>query len=223
MVIPCFNEGDNVLTLINRINEIFIPLDEYEVILVDNGSTDGSFEDVSFECDRLFVHKINKNIGYGNGIKQGLKVSTGDFIGWTHADFQTDIKDFIIASELVTKDSFVKGRRVERKLGDKVFSFGMGIFESLLFQTSLYEINAQPNILPKSFFEKLESIPSDFSFDLYMYYMAKLNSLKIKRFDVKFPDRVHGHSKWNTTWSSRFKFIKRTILYSFKLRFGEKR
>jgi len=48
--------------------------------------------------------------------------------------------------------------------------------------------------------------------------MAKKMNLKIKRFDVKFPKRIHGKSSWNDGLISKYKFIMRTLLYSYKLK-----
>jgi hypothetical protein len=48
--------------------------------------------------------------------------------------------------------------------------------------------------------------------------MARQKNLNIVRFDVVFPPRIHGESKWNTGFKSKVKFIKRTIDFSIKLK-----
>ncbi len=71
----------------------------------------------------------------------------------------------------------------------------------------------------KSFLDQMKNPPIDFSFDLYSFYLAKVNHYKIIRFKVLFPKRVHGESKWNTgDLKSKYKFIKRTIDFTFKLK-----
>jgi hypothetical protein len=50
--------------------------------------------------------------------------------------------------------------------------------------------------------------------------MAKKIKLNIIRFDVMFPDRSYGSSSWNTGIVSKWKFIKRTIQFSMKLKKG---
>lgn len=82
----------------------------------------------------------------------------------------------------------------------------------------VWDINAQPNIFHRSFFESLHNTPKDFSLDLYFLYMAKKRGLNVIRFDVLFPERVHGESSWNTGFLSKWKFIKRTIDFSIKLK-----
>ena len=74
------------------------------------------------------------------------------------------------------------------------------------------------HIFHKKFFKSLDKIPFDFSFDLFFYYNAKRQGLKIIRFPVKFQKRKFGQSHWNFDLKNKMKFIKRTIKYSFELR-----
>ena len=82
----------------------------------------------------------------------------------------------------------------------------------------MWDINAQPSIFNRELYEKWIDPPKDFSLDLYAYYKAKKMNYKIKRFSVNFPPRKYGESKWNFSLSSKLKFIKRTILFSFNLK-----
>ena len=60
--------------------------------------------------------------------------------------------------------------------------------------------------------------PFDFSLDLYSLYLAKKNKYNVIRFDVVFPERINGVSKWNTGLRSKIKFIKRTIDFSKQMK-----
>ena len=84
----------------------------------------------------------------------------------------------------------------------------------------MWDINAQPNIFPKSFYLRWKNPPYDFSLDLYAVFMARKNKIKVIRFDVLFPKRIHGMSSWNTGLKAKWKFIKRTIDFSIKLKKG---
>ena len=219
IVIPCFNEKGNLEKLINTCLENLCS-ESIEVILVDNGSNDGSEEIFSSleKNDFLKSIRINKNIGYGNGILQGLKHATGDYIGWTHADLQTDPKDVVRGFELINdENTFVKGSRRGRRFGDNIFTIGMAIFETILLKTFLWEINAQPTIFHKSFFNNWVNPPNDFSLDLFVYFYAKKSNLKIKRLKVIFPDRFSGKSSWNTGIRSRISLVSRTVKFSYDL------
>lgn len=225
IVIPCYNEEKNIPLILEKFNEV-IKNEELEVILVDNGSNDKT-QEVLKELLPLYSFvrtiKVDLNKGYGYGIIAGLKNADGEFLGWTHADMQTDPMDIKKSYDILEKNDwdkniFIKGRRKNRPFFDNFFSVGMSIFESILMRSSLYEINAQPTIFSREFFLKWDSPPDDFSLDLYSLYLAKLNKMNIIRFDVLFPKRVYGESKWNTGLKSKWKFIKRTINFSFELK-----
>lgn len=226
IIVPCFNESNNIPIILEKFSDVIFRND-IEVLLVNNGSTDNT-KDVlkqllpKYDFVRSVEVKINR--GYGFGIFSGLQEARGEFIGYTHADMQTHPADTIKALEILEKypdpqNYFVKGDRKGRPLFDQFFTSGMSFFESILLRTKLWDINAQPNIFHKNFFESIkDDCPEDFSFDLYVLYMAKLNGLKIKRFNVIFPERAHGKSTWNTGLSSKWKFIKRTLEFSFRLK-----
>jgi hypothetical protein len=136
---------------------------------------------------------------------------------------QTDPSDIVRAIDIIkagnyAEDLYVKGLRRGRPLTDSFFTGGMSIFESIYLQTSLWDINAQPNIFHRKFFETWQSPPHDFALDLYAYYLAQKTGMRLSRFDVEFPERVHGHSNWNTGFKSKLRFIKRTIDFSVKLK-----
>ena len=223
LIIPCYNEAENLPQLIANCKKV-LSIDGYEIIFVNNGSKDNSssvFLDLTKDYNNIKIVEIENNIGYGDGILKGLMLATGDIIGWTHADNQTHPSDFIKAVDLFTKYKnldFVKGNRYGRSFLDRIFSLGMGIFDSILLRVNLFEINAQPTVFKKEFMSSWESPPIDFSLDLYVYFKATKLNLKIKRIKVFFGPRLFGTSKWNTGINQRVKFIKRTIEYSFQLK-----
>lgn len=225
IVVPCYDEAENIPLILKRFSEV-ISRDDIEVILVDNGSTDNSPEVLSrLLPDYMFARtiRVDVNQGYGYGIVQGLKICRGKFIGWTHADMQTDPADLIKALDIIEKNNddknlFIKGNRKGRPAFDQFFTTGMSIFETLYMGVKLYDVNAQPNVFSKEFFETWKNPPKDFALDLYALYMAQKAGLQIERFDVIFPDRIHGESHWNKGLASKWKFIKRTIDFSKKLK-----
>lgn len=226
IVIPCYNEEKNIPSLISRFLDI-LPKDiPVELVLVDNGSTDGSNVLIKRLMKRhpsiRLVH-VKKNIGYGYGILSGLKKARGRFLCWTHADMQTDLKDAITAYYLIIKQDnpkicFIKGSRKGRPFFDRFFTAGMSVFEVIIIRTFLKDINAQPNLFHRDFLKVAAKPPYDFSFDLYFYYIAKRKGFKILRFPVVFRPREYGHSHWNTSLAAKWKFIKRTVDFTLKLR-----
>jgi glycosyltransferase involved in cell wall biosynthesis len=235
VVIPCFNESQNIPSLVECITVAYRHYSAINAnppslrfLLVDNGSSDNSLELIRDTTDRhqyIDYITLTRNDGYGAGIKAGLRSSlSSEFIGWTHADLQTPIEDILKAYQVLVENKYlpilaVKGIRNGRPLTDRIFSMGMGLTESLYLGQLLWDINAQPNIYPTSFIKRhLAAAPSDFSLDLYYYYLAKKSQLKIYRQPVLFPPRLYGTSSWNTGLASKFKFIKRTLSFSLKLK-----
>lgn len=225
LVIPCYNEAENLPLLVKRISETFTR-DDVEVILVDNGSSDDTpavLESQLKDQPNIRFVRVEINQGYGFGILAGLRQAQGEIIGWTHADMQTDPADalkglaYFEQSENIDQ-LFVKGLRHGRPIADRIFTFGMTCFETILMHKFMQDINAQPTLFSRSFFETWKSPPHDFSLDLYAYYVARKARLSIQRFDVLFGERAHGASHWNIDFRSKLKFIKRTFDYSIKLR-----
>lgn len=226
IVIPCYNEEQNISLILSRFSEVIGERNDIEVILVDNGSTDNSANVMNdllpnYSFARKVTVKVNQ--GYGYGILSGLAAAKGDFLGWTHADMQTDPADVIKAIDIIKEnncsdDVFVKGNRRGRSVFDLVFTCGMSVFETLYLGVRLSDINAQPNMFSRSFYDKWNDPPHDFSLDLYAFYLARKNHCRIFRFDVLFPKRIYGESKWNTGLKSKAKFIKRTLDFSVKLK-----
>jgi glycosyltransferase involved in cell wall biosynthesis len=223
LVIPCYNEAANLPLLLNRCQHL-VAQPGVEVVLVDNGSTDESpavLQALLPSYPGCRSVRVEKNQGYGFGILAGLKAASGEILGWTHADMQTDPQDALRGLELFEKhglNSFVKGRRYGRPLGDVAFTIGMSFFETMLLGKPLWDINAQPTMFSRKFFETWSEAPHDFSLDLYAYYQARLTGLEVHRFSVEFGARAHGVSHWNVNWAAKRKFIRRTISFSLQLR-----
>ena len=223
LVIPCYNEAENLPLLLDRCRKVALH-PSCEVILVDNGSTDSS-PDILQELLPAYPGcrsiRVEKNRGYGFGLLCGLKAATGDVLGWTHADMQTDPLDTLSGMRIFEEHGlniFVKGRRYGRPLNDVVFTVGMSIFETVLLGKPMWDINAQPTMFSRTFFESWQDPPHDFSLDLFAYYQAIKMGLAVHRFPVRFGERAHGVSHWNVNWAAKRKFIKRTVDFSLQLR-----
>lgn len=225
IIMPVFNEEKNIPRVIEKYKEISKKINLEIIFVEDTGSSDKTREVLKKESNKEeFVKKLFINErGYGISIYEGLKIAKGEFIGWTHADLQTDPNDVLKAFKIIKKESkkeiYVKGKRIKRPFFDKIINtLGMSIFETLILGKFMYDINAQPNIFHKSLLLSLKNPPKDFAFDLYVYFIAKKMKYKIIRFPVIFGKRIFGESAWNTGWKARIKFIKRTINFTFKLK-----
>jgi len=91
ILIPSFNEGKTILNVLNRISEIMALNVNYEVVVINDGSTDNTLDLLKQNKD-LYSQLItyNKNCGKGNAIKKGLEVSNGKYIFFQDADLEYD-------------------------------------------------------------------------------------------------------------------------------------
>ncbi len=227
LIIPCYNEEQNIPLIFKRILEI-IPSDiQLEVILVNNGSKDKTreviLENIAKINSGFVICDVPVNIGYGHGILSGLAVAKGETLSWTHADMQTDPEDVIKAYRLYKsfKDNtvFIKGERKNRAFGPNFFTWGMGIIASVTLRETLHDIGAQPKLFSREFYDKhLKSgAPSDFSLDLYAMYWAKKFG-RIEIFPVFFANRAFGEAKGGGSLKTRIKVTKRVLNFIFDLK-----
>jgi len=225
LVIPCFNEADNLVQLVEKCVPILERRD-LEIIFVDNGSTDKTPDILPklIGCYPSAKHvRVDVNQGYGFGILSGLSISNGALLAWTHADLQTDPGDVLRGLEIFynanerPEQIFVKDRRSSRPLLDRLFTKAMTLFAWLVLGVYLEETNAQPTIFPRSFFEIWDDPPHDALLDLYAFYSAVQSGLKVYRFPVYFGERTAGKG-YNVAFVSKLRFSIRNILYILKLR-----
>lgn len=227
IIIPCYNERENIIPLVKVLKE----MDNYgdlEFVIVENGSTDDSrqiLDNAVCDAKNIRVVYVETNKGYGYGIVQGLKNAAGIYVGWTHGDMQLNPKDILKAYHFLERQHwkekfFIKGvrKKENRSIPEIILTFGMGIAVSVILRKRMYDVNGQPNIFPKSFFNKLETIPDDVVIEIYVYYMAKYIGLSEARMAVEFGKRKSGNSKLAPSLKSKLKTIIRTLAYTVELR-----
>ena len=227
IVIPSYNEDKNIIPLFEKIDDLLTKKPDIEVIIVNNGSTDNTEKNILnsdlYINNKIRVLDIKENIGYGHGIMSGIKIASGDFISWCHADLQTEPEDVYKAfikykDRLINEKIVIKGSRTNRNFFDNIFTFGMSVFASCIFQKIINDINAQPKIFSKSFIKYLNDYPYDFSLDLYLLIIAKINNYKILNYKVIMKKRLYGEAKGGGTLFGKLKLIKRTLIYIIELR-----
>lgn len=229
LVIPCYNEEGNIPLIFNRLRETLGTRQDVEIILVNNGSRDRSADIFASELERAAdarfrLANVPVNQGYGYGLLKGLEAASGDVLSWTHADMQTDPGDVLKAYELWLNAGqeklIVKGARRNRRLMESFFTFGMQMAAFYALGVWMDDINAQPKLFPRSFYESYlrRDPPHDFSLDLYLLYQAKINGYRVAVVPVHFGKRLHGEAKGGGSWRTRIKLIRRTFAYIFQMR-----
>ena len=95
-VIPCYNEESNVKLIHDEIAKIFLPLYKYEIIFVNDGSSDNTLkslkEILKNSKTKIKVINFSRNFGKEAAIYAGLKEAKGDYISLIDADMQQDPK-----------------------------------------------------------------------------------------------------------------------------------
>jgi glycosyltransferase involved in cell wall biosynthesis len=228
IVLPCYNEANNLPTILACLRASIQSREDIEVIVVNNGSRDDTADVLARELSDpalsfIRVEHVKVNQGYGFGIMAGLRVAKGEFLAWTHADMQTNPADVLRGfQKLLTsrnpQTTFLKGQRVARGPLDSLFTFGMSLISSACLGCWMHDINAQPKIFSREFYAKLESPPNDFALDLYAYYLAKKSGMELLLEPVDFGKRRHGEAKGGGTIVGKWRLSIRTWKYIFKIR-----
>jgi len=228
VVLPCLNEAESLPAIVEKYKSIAekfgILKDQFQLVLVNNGSTDKTSSVLSeFKSGYEFITivTISENQGYGYGLLQGLKQVRFETTAFSHADEQCDPLDVFLAYELskVESNSLVKGRRTGRAFSDKFFTWGFEFCVLAIIGKHITEINAQPKLFPSSLIVSIEErAPKHFAFDLHVLLSAKKAGFTFKEIEVVFPLRPHGVSKWASTLRSKLKHIRLVLNYLFTVK-----
>jgi len=120
IVIPVYNEDESIKKLYNSLEKVLPCLNiNYEVILIDDGSTDCSYEELEKIHKKNKCYKIirfRRNFGQTSAISAGFHYSTGEVVITLDADLQNDPKDIpAILKKLDEGYDIVSGWRKDRK------------------------------------------------------------------------------------------------------------
>ncbi len=120
IVVPIYNEVDNLRPLCQRVHAVLAPLDwSYELILIDDGSRDGSSEllaELHAEDDTLKVLRFRRNFGQTAALAAGFEYAHGDVIVSLDGDLQNDPVDIPrLLAKLDEGYDLVNGWRVKRQ------------------------------------------------------------------------------------------------------------
>jgi glycosyltransferase involved in cell wall biosynthesis len=118
VVIPVYDEGDNLRPLVRELTEVLRGIHKtYEVIAVDDGSTDKSFDilrELALKDSGLRVIRFRHNCGQTAAFDAGFKAARGKIVVTMDADLQNDPKDVPVLLERLSEYDAVCGWRYKR-------------------------------------------------------------------------------------------------------------
>ncbi|MCJ7482523.1 MAG: glycosyltransferase family 2 protein [Thermodesulfovibrionales bacterium] len=119
VVIPLYNEEENIQLLHERLRNALDPLaQEYEILFVDDGSTDRSLsllEKIQADDKRVIVLSLRRNFGQTAAFAAGFDFARGDVVVTMDGDLQNDPTDIPKLLEMIKDNDLVSGWRKQRK------------------------------------------------------------------------------------------------------------
>ena len=202
IVIPLFNEESNVEAVTKElIKELEVNAIDYELVLVDNGSSDRTpeiIERLFCENSRIKPIHLSQNQGYGGGILAGLSECNGRYIGYMWGDGQVSAKDIIRIFQKLKDDGLdlCKSYRIERYDGfkRKVITKTYNFVFPRLFRVCSKDINGCPKIFKAESLCQLGLSSKDWFIDAEVMIKSQKKNFKIGEVPVVFHKRVHGSS-----------------------------
>ena len=151
IIVPVYNEEKTIIQILEKIKKNSPNLFKYEVIVIEDGSTDQTrklLESNKNLYDKLILNDSNKGKGYS--VKKGINESSGTHIIFQDADFEYDPADFkkfekifsdfdadgIIGSRFIYSD-YTRSHNILNKIGNKILTFIFNVLYNTTF-TDVY-------------------------------------------------------------------------------------
>ncbi len=210
VIAPVYNEKENIPILIEKIEQVLKKrFTSYEIILVDDGSTDGSKEILDKEANKnghIKVYHFTENNGQTAALAAGFKLCTGDLVVTMDADLQTDPEDIYTLLAYIDDYDMINGKRETREDGLKrKFSSFVGN----TVRNFITDDNIKDTGCPLKLFKK-EVVKSYYLFEgmhRFLPTLAKMNGFKVLEVPVRHYDRQYGKSKYGV-FNRLFKGLK---------------
>ena len=225
IVVPCLNESETLGICLEKINKAMLVEKEvnYELIMVDNGSTDNSKE-IAIKYNATVIEEKEK--GYGSALRSGIRFAKGDYIIFADADDSYDfydLKKFIQKAkegfELINGCRFKKaGGKIEKGampfshqyIGNPLFTF----MTKLFFKIKFNDVYCGFRMFKKSVYEKNFFFSSGMEFAVE--HLIKINNSSSKV--VEIPITLHKDKRKKSkshlnTIIDGFKTLKFLLIY----------
>ena len=204
LVFPMFDEERNVGPLLASALALAPQLaDDFEIIVVDDGSRDGSAAVVEAQRrldPRVRLLRHPTNFGYGAALRSGLRASRGELVFFTDADLQFDLRE--IESLLAhTRDfDIVAGYRAPRRdpLRRRALAFGWGALVRALFGLRVRDIDCAFKVFRRPVLDALPIASIGAFVNTELLLRARRAGFRIREVPVTHHPRIAGRAKGAT-------------------------
>jgi glycosyltransferase involved in cell wall biosynthesis len=216
-VIPVFNEEHSLCELYEQIAMQMSVVDDYEVIFIDDGSNDSSFEVIQQlvqKDSRIKGLKLRRNFGKSVALDEGFKFAQGDIIITLDADLQDDPGEVPRLIALLKEGyDLVSGWKQQRKdnvLSKNIPSIFFNYMIGMISGLRLHDYNCGLKVYSKRLVKRLSLYG-----DLHRYIPAIAHSLgfKVTELPVVHHPRQYGKSKYGIERFSHGLFDFITIIF----------
>jgi glycosyltransferase involved in cell wall biosynthesis len=204
VVIPIYDEGENLRELYAKLSNVLPSISKnYEIIFVDDGSTDNTFtilKGINMEDKKVKAIRLRRNFGQTAAISAGFDYSKGDVIITMDGDLQNDPGDIHLLLEKIEEGyDIVSGWRTDRKdpfFTKKLPSKFSNWLASKLTGVKLHDFGCTLKAFRR---EVVENINLYGEMHRYIPALASWMGISISEVKVRHHSRQHGKSKYGIT------------------------
>lgn len=162
IVLPAYDEEGNIVEAVQRAGRVASRLcDDYEIIVVDDGSRDSTarlVRSISAQDSRVRLVAHETNRGYGEALRTGFRASRMDLVFFTDADNQFDMYELSKFLPWIDKVDVVAGYRVNRQdpLLRRLFAHTWNVIVRSLFYVPVRDIDCAFKLFRRHLFDSLD-------------------------------------------------------------------
>lgn len=217
---PVYNEKGNLKRLYSQISKVMDSMGSWELILVNDGSKDGSLKEmIEIKDPKVRIIDLKRNYGQAIAMDAGFRACRGEYLISIDADLQNDPKDIPgMFKKMQSKNlDVITGWRHKRKdpLWMLVVTKGARLLRGLFASDGVHDSGCTLRIYKKEFIEDLE-----LNGEMHRYIMAllKWKGAKIGEMKINHRARDCGVTKYN--WRKSFKGLVDLIYIWFWKKFS---
>jgi glycosyltransferase involved in cell wall biosynthesis len=195
---PCYNEQENVGRTVEKALKVLERLNaDFEVIIVDDGSSDGTgqiADEIAGRDGRVKVVHHEGNLGYGAALQSGFKAATKELVFYTDGDGQFDINEMPPLLALMERYDIVSCYRLNRRdsLIRKINGWCWTRLVCLVFGLKIRDIDCAFKLYKREIFDKIELSSTGALIDAEILARAARKGYRITQKGVHHYPRTSG-------------------------------